>query len=332
VLEQARHRSKSEIEELAAALWPRPDVPSFVRKLPPPRTGSEAPPLEDASAGEAASSRIGAFRGPGAAFPPRSGEVTPLAPDRYKVQVTIGAETLEKLRLAKDLLRHAVPSGDEAVILDRALSALLSDLAQKKFAAVGQPRPAGLPRPGARSIPAEVKRKVWLRDLGRCAFVGSSGRRCSERGFLEFHHVQPYALGGEATLANIELRCRSHNAYEARLLFGHGRGNRQPHGAGYGNGQGNGNGGAGTAREARAAYVARRTERGPWAMSIEGGLLPITGSSSLSAPGERSSASEATRSGTSSTTERGGPPPLGWADCSPGPDRPPQSSKGAPPI
>jgi hypothetical protein len=266
VLEQARHRSKSEIEELAAALWPRPDVPSFVRKLPPPRTGPEAPPL-DAGSATPHEATFGTARWPGgAAFPPRSGEVTPLAPDRYKVQVTIGAETLEKLRLAKDLLRHAVPSGDEAVILDRALSALLSDLAQKKFAAAGHPRPAGLPRPGARAIPAEVKRKVWLRDLGRCAFVGSSGRRCSERGFLEFHHVQPYALGGEATLANIELRCRSHNAYEARLLFGHGKGNAQAHGSGYGNGTANGNGSssAGVVREARAPYVAQCIEGGPW--------------------------------------------------------------------
>ena len=92
--------------------------------------------------------------------------MTPLAPDRYKMQVTIGSETLEKLRLAKDLLRHAVPSGDEAVILDRALTALLADLAQSKFAATERPRPTAAPRPGSRTIPAEVKRRVWVRDLG----------------------------------------------------------------------------------------------------------------------------------------------------------------------
>jgi hypothetical protein len=250
VLERAHGRSKAEVEELAAAFWPRPDAPSFVRKLPPPASlpAHEAPPLD-------------ASRWTGAPAPPaRSADVTPLAPDRYKVQVTIGAETLEKLRLAKDLLRHAVPSGDEAVILDRALTALLSDLAQKRFAAVEKPRPAGPQRPGARTIPAEVKRKVWLRDLGRCAFVGSSGRRCSERGFLEFHHVQPYALGGEATLANIELRCRSHNAYEARLLFGHGKGNG--HGRGPRYGSGNGHEGAGTVREQRRIYGASRTANG----------------------------------------------------------------------
>jgi hypothetical protein len=150
----------------------------------------------------------------------RPGGVTPLSPDRYKVQVTIGGDTLEKLQLAKAILRHAVPSGDEAAILDRALTALLTDLAQKKFAATERPRAAGGTAPGSRHIPAEVKRAVWLRDLGRCAFVSTNGRRCAERGFLEFHHVHPYAVGGEATVGNIQLRCRSHNDHEARAYFG----------------------------------------------------------------------------------------------------------------
>ena len=34
VLESARGKSKAQVEEIAAALWPRPDAPSFVRKLP----------------------------------------------------------------------------------------------------------------------------------------------------------------------------------------------------------------------------------------------------------------------------------------------------------
>jgi hypothetical protein len=42
---------------------------------------------------------------------------------------------------------------------------------------------------------------------------------------VEFHHVDPYALGGEATLDGIQLRCRRHNDYEGRLYFGNrGRG------------------------------------------------------------------------------------------------------------
>jgi len=62
-----------------------------------------------------------------------------------------------------------------------------------------------------------VKRAVSRRDDGRCAFVAPDGRRCTERTFLEFHHVQPYAKGGPATVENISLRCRRHNQYEAEL-------------------------------------------------------------------------------------------------------------------
>ena len=74
--------------------------------------------------------------------------------------------------------------------------------------------------PGSRHIPAEVKRAVWLRDLGRCTFVGDRGRRCTSRAFLEFHHDVPYAAGGEATVQNIRLACRIHNALESELFFG----------------------------------------------------------------------------------------------------------------
>jgi hypothetical protein len=37
---------------------------------------------------------------------------------------------------------------------------------------------------------------------------------------VEFHHVDPHVLGGEATVDNIALRCRRHNDYEGRLYFG----------------------------------------------------------------------------------------------------------------
>ena len=54
---------------------------------------------------------------------------------------------------------------------------------------------------------------------GCCAFVGNE-ERCRERAFLELHHVEPYAVGGGATVENVELRCRAHNVYEARVFFG----------------------------------------------------------------------------------------------------------------
>jgi hypothetical protein len=143
--------------------------------------------------------------------------VTPLATDRYRVQLTIGRDAVEKLRLARDMLRHAQPAGSDAAVLERALGALLDDLARKKFAAADRPRVSTGAAARSRYVPAEVKRGVWVRDLGRCAFVGTSGRRCGERGFLEFHHVVPYAAGGQPSLENIQLRCRRHNDYESRV-------------------------------------------------------------------------------------------------------------------
>jgi hypothetical protein len=158
--------------------------------------------------------------------------VSPLSPGRYKLQMTIGAETLEKIRLAKDMLGHAVPSGDDAAILDRAFTSLLTELAKKKFADTPKPRtspPAergakrssgAMRKPAPRTISAAVKRAVWVRDRGRCAFSGTGGHRCNERRFVEFHHLDPYALGGEASVDGIQLRCRRHNDYEGRLYFG----------------------------------------------------------------------------------------------------------------
>ena len=64
---------------------------------------------------------------------------------------------------------------------------------------------------------------VYIRDQGRCAFIGTTGRTCGERGFVEFHHIEPYEAGGSPTTENIALRCRAHNRYEAELFYGPGK-------------------------------------------------------------------------------------------------------------
>jgi hypothetical protein len=225
VLESACGRKKTEVEAIVAGLWPQPDAPPAVRRLPlrPFVPGAAAAPSSSIAGGGGASGAPSppVTPAPVAPFPVRPAAVTTsLSPDRYKLQFTIGTQTLEKLRLAKDMLRHAIPSGDEAAILDRALTVLLAELARKKFAATEKPRAASGTAPWSRHVPAEVKRAVWLRDGGQCAFVGRDGRRCGDRGFVEFHHVKPWAVGGEPTVANVQLRCRQHNSYEAKLYFG----------------------------------------------------------------------------------------------------------------
>jgi hypothetical protein len=132
---------------------------------------------------------------------------THVAPGRVRLHVTISEETFHNLRRAQELLRHAVPSGDLDQVLDRAVTVLIADLERRRFAATDSPRAPRSLASTSRRIPAAVRRAVVARDDGRCAFVGEHGR-CSTRGFLEFHHRQPYAAGGAATVDNIELRCR----------------------------------------------------------------------------------------------------------------------------
>jgi len=316
LLEAAEGRSKREVQQLVAALSPRPDVPSSVRLLPAARAAA-APvvPIADDGAravastvSAASSASVGAAHPPGSAPPvsradgsacapsgtaglpelesagrparsqlpvlaaPRHAEVQPLAPTRYSLHVTISEETYGKLQQATDLLRHTLPEGDPAAIIDRALTLLVAHLQRVKFAAT-TPRPRAtkqparraqrprtprqrVERPGlapstdgafraeiappppgpsevlgltakasasrtrARYIPAAVRRAVWQRDAGACAFVSSSGRRCTETGGLEFHHKVPFAEGGEASEANLEVRCKLHNAREAVRWFG----------------------------------------------------------------------------------------------------------------
>jgi 5-methylcytosine-specific restriction endonuclease McrA len=278
VLEAARHLGKSAVEELVARLHARPDVRTSVRKLPEPRgqvgqesligaalasVHSDAVPEVLATDAAEQEPRQGVHQIP----PSRPAVVRPLAPARYQVQMTVSAETLAKLRHAQNLLRHAVPNGDPAVIFDRALTLLVEQLERTKCAAKKEPaktseRAPGVPEmlarassrnpatrgtgkpsrkpcsrsstvsstePGtekkqsapSRRIPAAVKREVWKRDGGQCAFVGTSGR-CAERGGLEFHHRVPFAAGGESTVANVAVMCRRHNAYEADQFFGAG--------------------------------------------------------------------------------------------------------------
>ena len=215
VLNEARHKSKREVEHLVARLRPQAAVPATVRKLPA-QNATDHPATPPAVERIARDDTAPVLSRPPAARPT---VVAPIAPERYKVQFTVSRETHDKLRRAQDLLRHSIPDGDPAAIFDRALALLISDLERAKLAATERPRTSRPTTAGSRHIPAAVRREVWKRDGGQCAFVGTHGR-CSERGFLEFHHLEPYAVGGAAVVENVALRCRAHNVYEAERYFG----------------------------------------------------------------------------------------------------------------
>ena len=111
LLDRATHNSKRKIEELVADVAPKPDVPSTMRKLPAPREPSKpAPTLEfRPDAVEAPTQPEPAP--PPCPAPVKPAVVEPLAPSRYRVQFTAGAELREKLEVVEafDLRSRIAP-------------------------------------------------------------------------------------------------------------------------------------------------------------------------------------------------------------------------------
>ncbi|MFT4570507.1 MAG: 5-methylcytosine-specific restriction endonuclease McrA [Hyphomicrobiaceae bacterium] len=253
VLARAKHKSAREIESLIAEIAPRPDVPSRVRALPimncdRARASTNSEPQVESPMTTQLGEVTRAVPGPNSPSPPlpdagmrasaARGRVTPLAPRRFKVEITVDQQTYDKLRALEDLLSRQA-AGDPAVIISRAIDVLLAETLKKKAALTDRPRKArsGVtktsrsdttkePQSGSpkahrtRAIPAALRRAVWLRDVGRCGFEDDKGHRCRATRILEYHHKVPFAQGGQHELANIELRCHGHNQYQADLDFG----------------------------------------------------------------------------------------------------------------
>jgi hypothetical protein len=242
LLAAAAGRTRSGIEQLIAERFPRPDLPTLIAPVTQPMSPVGLAPgrviftspehafsatgeLEMSShvtAGPESVGSVAAGTAPANSFPSPATvmhKVAPLSPERYAIQCTVSGETHAKLRYAQELLGHAVPSGDLAQVLDRALDALIAKLEHDKFAQTDRPRPCRR-SDDARHVPASVKRAVWERDGGCCTFVGENGHRCESRTRLEFDHVEPVATGGHATVAGLRLRCRAHNQYAAERAFG----------------------------------------------------------------------------------------------------------------
>jgi hypothetical protein len=237
LLATAAHRSKRQVEQLLAEHFPQSDLPTVVRTIPPSEArlqlspGAVEGPQAPESRTELSPGTVPAASepDPAAQYVPQQAppaKLVPLSPERFAIQFTASSATHDKLRYAQDLLGHSVPSRDVAEVIDRALDVLVQQLERQRFAKASLKRPS----PGSRNpryIPAEVRRAVWKRDAGQCAFQGDQGRRCEARTRLEFDHVTPVARGGEATVANVRLCCRAHNQFEAERLLGadfmHGR-------------------------------------------------------------------------------------------------------------
>ena len=194
------------LKEIVAARAPKPDVFSTITPLAP---------LLATPAGAGAGSVLSA-----AQVGPRA-RLEPLAPTRHRLELTISEETRAKLERVRDLMGHRVPSGDLAVILDRALDALLVKVEKERLGKAERPRQISKTDvEDSDRIPRAVRREVFERDGEQCTYTDEHGNRCQCRRRLELDHIIPRACGGSNDASNLRVRCRRHNRLHAELCFG----------------------------------------------------------------------------------------------------------------
>jgi 5-methylcytosine-specific restriction endonuclease McrA len=143
----------------------------------------------------------------------------PIAPNCYEVRYTIDDAERERLNYLLQLLSHQNPRGSLSHLHRISRELLIDELENQKLGETDDPRPSSI-SPDGRYIPRHVRREVWKRDGGACTWVSPTGRRCGSRWLVEFDHIQAFALGGEPTVENVRLLCRTHNQLEADRAFG----------------------------------------------------------------------------------------------------------------
>jgi hypothetical protein len=214
VLAAAVGKSKRDIEELVARLSPQPAVPPTIRRLP----GRPTPVVE-----KMAPAAVPVVE-PSPAPVTRKPEVKPLSAATYKVEFTADSALKAKLQKAEELMRHRVGKGNLAAVIDRALDVLIAEVMKERFGVGRKPRSTAANAEQrevvTRHIPDPIKREVFERDGGQCTFVREDGRRCEERGALEFEHRSGFARTGTHSVAEITLLCRAHNQYAADKMYG----------------------------------------------------------------------------------------------------------------
>ncbi len=169
-------------------------------------------------------------------------KIRPVGADTIEIKFAAPGELEQKLERLKGLLAHSHPNITMAELIDK-----LCDLGVEQWdparkvvktrKAPAAPRAArdsaidvavksaevtemasevdraGKAQPIREGIPAHLKREVWLRDNSRCCNCGSGYA-------LQIDHCKPVAFGGESTLENLRLLCRSCNQRAAIEILG----------------------------------------------------------------------------------------------------------------
>jgi hypothetical protein len=130
-----------------------------------------------------------------------------LTPEVSSLTVTLTEKTLKNLEKLKGHLAHKRLNNDELFnyIFNLALEKLLIDKYHLNTSGRNQ-------ESTTRYIPTEIRKRVYLRDKGRC-------QNCKSVYKVEFDHILPFSMGGKSSEENLRLLCFSCNQ-RARIKNG----------------------------------------------------------------------------------------------------------------
>ena len=157
---------------------------------------------------------------------------------RYELKFSIDQETAEQLNRAKVLISRGT---GKAVSLEEVLKLSLKEYLKvndpaerekrreerEQKAAKAELPPLAVvekieefPTKRSRHIPRAISDQVFLRDQGRCSFVGPDGTRCGSAVGIQLDHLFPFGVGGEHSASNLRLTCKHHNSLQAKKFYG----------------------------------------------------------------------------------------------------------------
>lgn len=135
-----------------------------------------------------------------------------LTDELTEVKIIADSKLMGKLIRLKELLSHKNPRMTQSEVIDSALDFALKKLDPEQKRSTPTSEWSSV---DSRYVSASIKHKVWTRDKGQCQFKSKDNRTCGSRYLIEYHHVKPVAFGGQTSVENLKLYCKSHNSYQA---------------------------------------------------------------------------------------------------------------------
>ncbi len=164
--------------------------------------------------------------------------VKPINAARSELRIGISHELEEQLRRVQDLLSQKM--GKHATLeetlekmtqefLERSDPIKKAERLEQRAKKLNEPsqETRTLPAPGRMNlpeqseirrtnrvpIPASLRHQIVLRDRNQCTYLHPQNReRCSQKRWLDTHHIIPVSQGGEDSVENLTTLCQSHHS------------------------------------------------------------------------------------------------------------------------